>query len=115
MVDENEIINIRKQKLKISQEKFSQLMSVSLRTVMRWESGENLPTGVTLEKLKLFKRALRDEKLLELIKEAIEYGNIHLVAMFITTLGSVQNLLDEKSMRNFTKDFIYLIKRYFIY
>jgi len=110
-----EILSIRKKILNLSQDEFSRLLSVSTRTVMRWENGNNIPQGSALDTLKLLKMGLKDEKVLKLVKEAIEYGNIHLVAMFIKTLGSIQGLLEPKLRKDLTNDFIKVFKKHFHY
>jgi DNA-binding transcriptional regulator YiaG len=43
---------------KLSQEAFAQLIGVSAKTVARWESGESSPSRMALEKL----NAVREEK-----------------------------------------------------
>ena len=41
-------------KLKISQEKMAQLLSVSFSTVNRWEQGKALPSYTAIQKFSLF-------------------------------------------------------------
>ncbi|MBU2584821.1 MAG: helix-turn-helix domain-containing protein [Bacteroidetes bacterium] len=67
----NEIKNIRQNILKLSQEEFSQLLSVSTKTISRWENGESEPTGLSLQNLLKLKSVINDKNSLDTLKKTL--------------------------------------------
>ena len=51
-----EIVHIRKDIAKVTQPEFAKLLSVSLSTVTKWETGNKKPSGLALKVLGLIKR-----------------------------------------------------------
>ena len=49
-------------KLKLSQEKFAQLMGVTLGSVARWEKGSVKPSPLAIERLKVIVEGLDEQK-----------------------------------------------------
>jgi len=47
-------IDVKKVRGELSQERFAQIMCKSVRTVSRWETGENKPTGQSLINLERY-------------------------------------------------------------
>ncbi len=47
------VARLRKDKLKVSQSVFAQLLNVSLQTVHAWEQGRNKPSGIALRLIRL--------------------------------------------------------------
>ncbi len=66
-----EIKNIRQNILKLTQEEFSQLLSVSTKTISRWESGESEPTGLSLQNLLKLKEVVDDKDSLKALKNIL--------------------------------------------
>ncbi len=67
----DEIKNIRQNVLKLTQEEFSQLLSVSTKTISRWESGESDPTGLSLQNLLKLKEVINDRETFKTLKNIL--------------------------------------------
>ncbi len=55
-----EIKHIREELLRLSQEDFARLLSVSVKTISRWENNESKPTGLSLDTLQKLSLIVRD-------------------------------------------------------
>ncbi len=64
-----EIVRLRKQKLRVSQAVFAQMLNTAPQTVHAWEQGRNRPSGAALRLLRLAER--RPELLAELVQTKV--------------------------------------------
>lgn len=87
VISNEEIKKIRKNDLNISQEQFARLLSVSLKTVVRWEKGDVKPAGSSAEALKKLKAVISDPKGKEaLVASLTTLGGIATAQMIISML-----------------------------
>ena len=87
VVTKEEIKKIRKEDLKISQEHFARLLSVSLKTIVRWEKGTAKPSGASKEALVKLKTVISDPKGKEAVIGALSTaGGIASASMIISML-----------------------------
>jgi transcriptional regulator with XRE-family HTH domain len=91
MLSPEEIRRIRTEVLKLSQEQFAALLSVSAKTISRWENGEATPTGLYEEKLKKIKDVIDNPSLLNTLTSIIGSSLGTLGASFF--LGSITNFM----------------------
>ena len=69
-----EIKKLREKVLGLNQAQFSELLSVSPRTLIRWENGQSQPRGALLKKLHQVESAATNPEVQKLLKKAIVTG-----------------------------------------
>jgi transcriptional regulator with XRE-family HTH domain len=110
-----EIIHIRKKVLKQTQKEFAELLSVSTRTIMRWENGQSKPKGNSLKKLDILRLGIKNKGILSLVKDAMEYGNVDLVSKFINSILPIQEWIEPKLKKRFITELIKTFRKVFHY
>ncbi len=91
MITPDYIRKIRTEILKLSQEQFAALLSVSVKTISRWENGEASPTGLYADKLKKVKEIIDNPNLLNSLKSILD-GSLGAVGASLF-IGSITNLM----------------------
>jgi len=88
-----EIKKIRQDILKFSQEEFAQLLSVSTKTISRWESGESKPIGTTLQNLLNLQAVVNDKDAFNTFKKILKgVAGIPIGAVILAPLASIATL-----------------------
>jgi len=86
------MLNVKeiRKKLKLTQNKFANLLDVNIRTVQKWESGETKISGVSLLKIQSELRNVEKEKeTVEKEKKTVPYYDLDVTSTITTSFNDV--------------------------